>query len=216
MKQYQEINYYGDYWGLPIIAFDKLDGSNLRFEYSQKRGFYKFGTRNMMIDETNEPFGFAIDIFMNKYSENLTKIFKSKNYRDTLAFVCYAELVCEGFEFGQHDFKNGKFDLTLFDVEHHKTGFIAPRQFIKDFGETGIPKIIYEGNLNREFVASVKNNEYELSEGVICKGLIPNRKENNLYYCKIKTNGWFDRLRNKFPDLYEEELKQAGKTIEII
>ena len=213
MKQYQEINYYGDYWGLPIIAFDKIDGSNLRFEYSQKRGFYKFGTRNMMIDKTNDPFGFAIDIFLNKYSENITKIFKGKNYRNTLAFVCYAELICESSEFGQHDFKNGKFDLVLFDVEQYKTGLIAPRQFVKDFGDVGVPKIIYEGNLNREFVASVKGNEYGLSEGVVCKGSIPNRKENNLYYCKIKTNDWFDRLRNKRPDLYEEELKQADKTI---
>jgi hypothetical protein len=31
MKHYDSIEYYGDNWGLPIIAFDKLDGSNLRF-----------------------------------------------------------------------------------------------------------------------------------------------------------------------------------------
>lgn len=213
MKSYQEINYYGDYWGLPIIAFDKLDGSNLRFEFSQKRGFYKFGTRNMMIDRNNDPFGFAIDIFLNKYSENLTKVFKDKNYRNTNSFVCYAELISESSEFGQHDFKNGKFDLVLFDVEQDKTGFIHPRQFVKDFEDCGIPKVVYEGNLNKEFVASVKRNDYKLTEGVICKGTIPNRKGNNLYYCKIKTNDWFDRLRSKSSNLYAEELKQAGATI---
>lgn len=30
MKQYDSIEYYGDNWGIPIIAFDKLDGSNIR------------------------------------------------------------------------------------------------------------------------------------------------------------------------------------------
>jgi len=168
----------------------------------------------MLIDRTNDPFGFAIEIFLNKYAENLTKIFKGKNYRNTLSFVCYSELVCEESEFGQHNFHNGKFDLVLFDIEQYKTGFVAPRQFVKDFGDTGIPKIIYEGNLNREFVTNIKENKYGLSEGVVCKGVIPNRKENNLYYCKIKTNDWFDRLQAKYPILYEEELKQANKNIE--
>lgn len=30
MKQYDHIEYYGNHWGIPVIAFDKLDGSNLR------------------------------------------------------------------------------------------------------------------------------------------------------------------------------------------
>lgn len=213
MKQYQEINYYGDYWGLPIIAFDKLDGSNLRFEYSQKRGFYKFGTRNMMIDQSNDPFGFAIDIFLNKYSDQLTNIFKSKTYRNTMSFVCFAELCGKKSDFGQHLFGEDEFDITLFDVEDHKNGFIPPRQFIKDFGQCGIPKVIYDGNLNKELVQAVKRNDFGLTEGVICKGLISGRKENNLFYCKIKTDDWFDRLRNKHPKLYTEELVQANKTI---
>lgn len=211
MKQYNEISYFGDYWGLPIIAFDKIDGSNLRFEFSQKRGFYKFGTRKMMIDKNSEPFGFAIDLFMNKYSEPLEKIFKSKNYRNILSFVCYAELSGEKSEFGQHDFANDKFDITLFDVDQYKHLFVQPKQFVDDFGPIGIPKIIYEGNLNKEFIQQIKTNEFNLREGVVCKGVIPNKKGHNLYYCKVKTNEWFDRLRAKSPELYEEELKQSTK-----
>jgi hypothetical protein len=67
MKHYPEIRYYGDYWGLPIMAFNKLDGSNLRFEYSQKRGFYKFGTRKQIIDSNSIPFGFAVNLFLQKF-----------------------------------------------------------------------------------------------------------------------------------------------------
>lgn len=215
MKQYEEIKYYGDYWGLPIVAFDKIDGSNLRFEYSQKRGFYKFGTRNMIIDSSNEEFGFAIKLFLDKYADKLTKIFKSKDYRNSLSFVCYAELIGTKSEFGQHDFVNDTFDIIIFDIDEYKKGFIPPKQFVKHFKDCGIPNVIYEGNLNRDFVQTIKRNEYNLTEGVICKGIIPNKKENNLFYCKIKTNDWFERLRSKRPDLYIEELKQANRNAEI-
>lgn len=212
MKLYDTIDYYGDNWGLPIIAFDKLDGSNLRFEYSQKRGFYKFGTRNMMIDETNEPFGFAIKIFMDKYAEPLTKIFKSKEYRSILSFVCFAELVGTKSAFGQHEFNNDTFDIVLFDVAQYKKGFVPPRQFVKDFGHTGIPKIIYEGNLTKEFVQRVQDNEFGLTEGVICKGVTKTKKGvDNIYSCKIKTQEWLDRLREKYPIQFKEEEKQATK-----
>lgn len=210
MKQYDEIKYFGDYWGLPIIAFDKLDGSNLRFEYSQKRGFYKFGTRQMMIDNSHPEFGFAIDIFLNKYAKELTKIFKSKEYRDVLSFTCFAELVGTKSKFGQHEYGNDTFDIIIFDIEQYKKGLIPPRQFHKDFLWAGIPNIIYAGNLNKEFVNQVKSNEFGLKEGVVCKGVIPNKKENNLFYCKIKTDQWFEELRKKNPELYSQELKQMN------
>ena len=209
MKSYNSIEYYGDNWGLPIIAQDKKDGSNLRFEFSQKRGFYKFGTRNMVIDNNHETFGFAIDLFLNKYNEKLSSIFKNKRYRNSLSFVCYAELYGKNSAFGQHDFLNDKFDVLLFDISEYKKEFIQPREFIKDFGSTGIPDIVYDGNLNKEFVEKVKNNYYNLTEGVICKGVIPNKKSHNLYYCKIKTNDWFERLRQTKPELYKEELLQS-------
>lgn len=215
MKQYDSIDYYGKYWGLPIFAFDKLDGSNLRFEYSQKRGFYKFGTRNMMIDEKSEQFGFAISLIRNKYEDVLAKVFKSKDYRNSQAFVCFAELLGLNSAFGQHDFKNDNFDVVLFDVSEYKRGLIHPKQFINDFGHAGIPRVVYTGNLNKELVHQVKTNQFGLTEGVICKGSIQTKRENNqLYYCKIKTNDWFDRLRNKSPELYNLELKQAGATIQ--
>jgi len=209
MKHYPEIEYYGDYWGLPIIAFEKLDGSNLRFEYSHKRGFYKFGTRNMMIDRNSQPFGFAVDLFLRKYEASLTEIFRSKAYRSSLAFVCFAELHGQKSEFGQHDFGNDVFDVTLFDISEYKRGLIPPRQFVKDFHQVGIPRIVTDCNLNKDLVRQVKNNLFYLKEGVVCKGLIADRKApHNLYYCKIKTDEWFDRLKAKRPDLYMKEVQE--------
>lgn len=209
MKAYDSIEYFGDNWGLPIIAFDKLDGSNLRFEFSNKRGFYKAGTRNMMIDNTHDQFGFAVDLFKEKYEESLTRIFKSKDYRNTLSFVCFAELIGTKSSYGQHEFGNDKFDITLFDISQYKRGLIPPRQFVKDFHSVGIPRIVYEGNLNQDLVRRVKENEFGLTEGVIGKGVLQNRKGNDtLYYCKIKTDQWFEGLRAKYPERYSEEIKE--------
>lgn len=208
MKQYDSIEYFGDHWGLPVIAFDKLDGSNLRFEYSQKRGFYKFGTRKQMIDESSE-FGFAIELFLNKYHESLSRIFKSKEYRNILNLVCYAELVGTKSAFGQHNFGNDKFDIVLFDVDQYKKGLVPPKEFVKNFSSAGIPRVVYEGNLNKELVERVKANEFDLTEGVICKGQTLTRKGRpELYYCKIKTDDWFERLRMKDMLYYDKEVNE--------
>lgn len=213
MKQYSSIDYYGENWNLPIIAFDKLDGSNLRFEFNKKRGFYKSGSRNVMIDENNEQFGIGVKIFKEKYEEPLTKIFTSKKYRDIQSFVCFAEFVGTKSAFGKHDFENDIFDVILFDVDRYKKGLVPPKEFIDDFGHTGIPRVIYTGNLNKEFVNRVKINEFELSEGVICKGKIQTKKGvDKLYYCKIKTDDWFTRLRSLGDErLIDEEIKQSTK-----
>lgn len=209
MEQYKSVEYYGDYWCVPIIAFDKKDGSNLRFEFSQKKGFYKFGTRKMMIDQQSEPFGFAVDLFLNKYNENLHRIFKDKDYRNVQSFVCFAELVGSKSEFGQHDFENDTFDIILFDIHQYKRGLIPPKEFVKKFESCGIPEIIYEGNLNKEFVEDVRQNKFNLSEGVIGKGEIKTKKgRDQLYYCKIKTLDWLNRLKERRPDLYIQEQKE--------
>lgn len=213
MKKYPTIDYYGEYWGLPIISFNKLDGSSIRFEWNRKRGFYKFGTRNMMIDENSEQFGLGVRIFKEKYEENLTRVFTSKKYRDILSFVCFAEFVGKKSAFGQHEFNNDEFDVVLFDIDRYKKGLIPPREFVDDFGEFGIPRVVYEGNLNKELVRRVKEDEFGLSEGVICKGKVQTKKGvEQLYYCKIKTNDWFTRLRALGDTkLLQDELNQYNK-----
>lgn len=207
MKTYHHIEYYGKNWGLPIIAFDKLDGSNIRIEYSHKRGFYKFGTRKTMFDEKSEPFGFVINLFKEKYETGLSQVLSSKEYRNIQSFVCYFEVFGTKSKFGQHDFLNDEFDIVLFDVDRYKKGFIPPKEFVKNFKHLGIPEVIYEGNLNREFVQSIKSNT-DLAEGVICKGLVKTKKGvEQLYYCKVKTMQWLDDLKKTNLKLFNEELK---------
>lgn len=212
MKSYDSIEYYGKHWGLPVLAFDKLDGSNLRFEYSHKRGFYKFGSRKMMIDSNHEQFGFAVRLFLEKYADWLSSVFTDKQYRNVQSFVCFAELIGTQSAFGQHNYDSDTFDIVLFDVNAHKRGLLPPKEFVDSFGHLGIPEVVYEGNLNKELVQAVKRNEFNLTEGVICKGMVQTKKSTQPYYCKIKTDDWFERLKTKDPYLYASELKDEART----
>lgn len=74
MKTYPSIE-GSKYPNSKCIAFKKYDGSNLRWEWRRKRGFFKFGTRTRLFDESDEVFGESIKIFFNTYAEDLEKIF---------------------------------------------------------------------------------------------------------------------------------------------
>lgn len=211
MKQYNHVDYFGKHLGISGFGFDKLDGSNLRFEYTKKRGFYKAGTKQMMIDEKHENYGKGVTIFLNKYSDSLDKVFRSKHYREIQSFVCFAEFFGKKSIFGQHE-PEDEFDVVLFDIDQYKKGFVKPKEFINDFGHAGIPKVLYQGNLNVQLKERVWNNELpglegQLKEGLVFKGVI-DKGFVPLYYCKLKTKSWMDELKEKYGlKRYEEEFK---------
>ena len=47
---------------IPIYAFDKLDGSNIRVEWAPKKKFCKFGSRNRLIGTDQEFLPEAIEL----------------------------------------------------------------------------------------------------------------------------------------------------------
>jgi hypothetical protein len=78
-----------------------------------------------------------------------------------------------------------------------KKGLVQPRQFVKTYGD--LPQsaeVIYEGNLNRQFIMDVREGKYPVVEGVIAKG--------DDFMVKIKTKAYFDRLFNRFGDDWEK------------
>jgi hypothetical protein len=193
MKQYPKIEYYNKgIIGLECYAFDKLDGSNLRFEWGRKRGWYKFGTRNNMIDRSSPEFGKGIDIFLNKYGDDLQKTFLDK-YSKVESFVVFGEYLGEGSFSGQHT--DSEKDVVLFDINQYKRGFIPPKEFINNFGHLHIPDVIYHGKYDQDLISSVKNNK-SLSEGVVVKGI----EGKEVWMTKIKTNDWLEKVRVLFGD----------------
>lgn len=192
MKQYPSIAHYDDsILGTSLIAFNKLDGSNLRFEWSKKKGWNKFGTRRTMLNE-KDPLYIGVDLFLAKYAKKLEEIFKEdKDFRAIREVVVFCELFGPNSFYGQHDFID--MDLVLLDVNPMTKGFIPPREFVKKFGHLGIPEIVFDGILTNDDVRKVRYST-ELKEGVVCKWM--NNK--HLQSCKIKTNNWLNILKAKY------------------
>jgi RNA ligase len=200
MKKYHRIYHYkvgpiGSY----CYAFEKYDGSNIRSEWSRKlskktnftNGFGKFGSRNQMITHINQQFGEATEIFMDKYSEDLDKTFRTdKLFRGVDKVMVYGEYFGKNSFSGQH-VKSDPKDLVMFDIDIFKKGFLNPKDFIKKFGHLHIPNVIYQGEFNEDLINSIKINVYNLSEGVVCKGV----ENNKVWMVKIKTDSWINKIK---------------------
>jgi hypothetical protein len=205
MKTYPKIEYLTDkFIGKKFWAFDKLDGSNLRFEWNKKRGWYKFGTRKTMISEIDPNFGSAIPLFLEKYGDDLESIFRKK-YPTAQSVIVFGEYLGDNSFAGQH-LQTDKKDIILFDVNLYKKGFINPQEFIDNFGHLDIPKLVYNDIFDLEFVESIKINNYNLKEGVICKGINKTKGEDLIWMTKIKTNQWLESVKKLYGEkVYLEE-----------
>lgn len=181
--------------GKPCIAFVKYDGSNLRWEWSPKKGWNKFGTRRQMFDESTPLYNQAIPIFMDSIADEL--VYRTKQIvKNPERITAFTEFFGPSSFAGSHDEKEEK-ELRLFDVFLFKKGFVEPKQFVKTYGDLPYAaEVVYEGNLNRQFVMDVKSGLYPGFEGVIAKG--------QDFSVKIKTDRFFDKLRQQFSDNWEE------------
>jgi hypothetical protein len=182
-----------------IYAFDKLDGSNIRAEWSQKRGFYKFGTRKRMIDHKDKHLGKAVLLIKAKYEKDLDAVFRRSKpiQRFQRGVVCYFEFLGPKSFAGQHA-RDDEHDVILFDVSPFKSGLIPPNEFVKLFGHLHIPKVLYQGKAGKEFADSVRNSSLEgmSFEGVVCKAPNPNRKKtSHPIMFKIKSDAWLEKLK---------------------
>lgn len=177
----------------PIHAWDKLDGSNIRSEWNKKNGFYKFGTRERLLDCSDLIFGTAISKILNKYQESLSRIFIEQRWTSV---VCFFEFYGEESFAGHHNLDK-KLDVTLIDVSVYKKGFLQSNDFLKLFKDVEIPKLLYVGKANNDFIQNVKNSTLfgMTFEGVVCKG--PMKFPGFPWMFKIKSNIWLDKLKNR-------------------
>jgi hypothetical protein len=175
-----------------IYAFDKLDGSNMRAEWNSKKGFYKFGTKNQMIDEKTMPFGRAIPLIKEKFEQDLTMVFKEQGWKEA---ICFFEYHGPSSFAGNHNFEE-TMTVTLIDVNPYKEGIMPPTQFIKLFGHLDIPKVCYEGHVTTELFDKIKQSTLPgmTFEGVVCKGANDKLTKMPIMF-KIKSKAWLDKLQ---------------------
>jgi len=205
MKSYHSIPKYSEEdFGKYIWAFEKIDGSNFRAEWDRKlskktsftNGFGKFGTRTETIKYTSNPFYEAVEIFKEKFSQKLDKIFiEDKTFRGIDRLTVYGEFYGKNSFAGQHDW-NEEHNIKLFDIFLYKKDFLAPREFMDIFGDLDICKLVYQGPFTPGFLDMIQKNTLSLKEGVVCKGA----EDKRISMFKIKTDIWLSTVRQVLGD----------------
>lgn len=181
--------------------FDKLDGSNLRFEWSRKRGFYKSGTRHRMFDGSDPVFGGALSDF-NKISSGLHRVATDERWESAVFFV---EWYGTGSFAGYHTPGDTTMQCRLIDVSVHRHGFLSPRDYLDLF--RGVPQAAFLGRQNwtRGLLADVWDDKVEgvTFEGVVAKA--GSGDDHDRVMAKGKTRQWIEAVRARMsPDKAEE------------
>lgn len=201
MKEYPTIDRPPQ--NVPIYAFDKLDGSNIRAEWTRKRGFFKFGSRKRLVGEDDPLLGKAQSLILAKYADDLERIFRKQRWQKA---VCFFEYYGPNSFAGWHD-PEDEHVVTLFDVAGDRKGLLEPRPYLKLFGDLDVAPLLYHGNANSELIAAVRESRLEgmTFEGVVCKGKSVSPGLPLMF--KLKSQVWYDRLKDKCGDdetLFEE------------
>lgn len=198
MKQYPSISKVKDskdFYGRKCYAFFKYDGSNLRFEWSKKSGWTKFGTRTRLFDASDDVFGEAVSLFLTTVAPGLEDVFKNK-YKSEQKIIVFCEFVGDHSFAGTHD-KDDPKKLVLFDVNIDKKGLISPKEFLDNFGHLEFAaRLVYEGPLSAALVSDIEDDKLLplLSEGVVVKG----GEGHKLWMTKIKTKSYIQKLKDVF------------------
>jgi len=193
------------------IAFEKYDGTNLHWDWDRDFGWHSFGTRRdefnlteagvMEFERAHANLAGCAALFEDTLAESITQVFReSANYRDYQNLKVFTEFLGRQSFAGLHKADEAK-DLRLFDVWADPFGMIGPKQFVLDFGHLSIARVIYEGKLTGQFAEDVRLEKYGTPEGVVCKGGVGGA---DLWMCKIKTQGYQERLKQAFADRWEE------------
>lgn len=176
-------------------VFDKIDGSNLRFEWSAKRGWYKSGTRTRLFDASDPVFGGCIQQFMDGLAEDLEAVARRKHW-DRMVVFCEAH--GESSFAGSHE-PGEVLRVSLIDVAPHRKGILTPEEYLRLFGDLK-HQAAFLGvhRWDADFVQSVRRGEMP---GVTFEGVVGKAsRRSSIIMAKAKTQAWIDRVMARFGD----------------
>ncbi len=208
MKEYPSIPSAADllarrpeYLGRPFVAFEKLDGSNIRAEWDRKKGWHLFGSRHRPLDASHPELGRAVGLVLAGYGEALAKALT-----DDPAFHGAGRATAYFEYLGPHSFagmhapadlrvaSNEPMRVVLIDLNLHKRGLVGAETFIARLGHLGIPRVVHRGALSPDFIAEVRAGAHGGGEGVLLKG----GEGHARWMAKVKTDAYLARLKAAF------------------
>jgi len=205
MKQYPSID-GPPRFGAPCYVYPKYDGSNIRAEWTRKKGFDKFGSRKVLLGADNGQLGGAIALIQARADE-FAAAFRSKPFAKIEKATCFFEYWGDLSFAGLHDPADKTMRASLIDVDVYKKGQMDPRDF-NDFAlmiEGASP--VLESRFNQPMADLVRRGEFtgQTFEGVVCK-LPPERPWQPPYMFKLKSEAWVARVKARYGDKAEELL----------
>lgn len=192
MKEYPSIPKFGPN-GLHYYFFDKLDGSNIRAEWTRKHGaFFKFGSRTQLLGSDYPTLGVAIELIKQKYEAELNQRLRALQVPKA---ICFFEFYGPGSFAGNHVVSDPK-TVTLFDISVHPRGILSPKAFLELTEGLDTPALLHSGPMSEELVQAVLGGTLPgmTFEGVVAKA---NQGTPGLpHMFKLKNRAWLDKLRN--------------------
>jgi hypothetical protein len=193
------------------VAFEKLDGANLHWDWDRDFGWHAFGTRRDSFNLT--PDGVARFtaahaqlreapvVFLATLADGLDDVFRTRpGYQGCQAVTAFTEFLGPNSFAGLRR-SDDPMRTVLIDVRAEGYGFVGPEAFVADFGHLPTPRVVYRGKLTGQFAEDVRTGKYGVAEGVVCKG---GRGGADVWMVKVKTYAYMERLKQAFADRWEE------------
>jgi hypothetical protein len=161
----------------------------MRSEWNRKRGWYKHGKRNGLIDDSNPHLKIVPSLFDATLAEELERIAMDRRWETLIVFYEFwgAKSVA-----GLHEANDPKF-LTVFDAAADRSGFLLPQDFRKVFEDRmPTPKFLGTVNWTRGYVEDVRLGKVDgvTFEGVVAKA----GTRHDIIRSKAKTQAWIDKV----------------------
>ncbi len=179
------------------VAFEKLDGTNLGWEWLRGLGFVDQTTRRLSFDAGHPVFGEAIAIFNAGFAGSLDEILEAhSSFQKSEHVKVFTELLGPRSFAGLH--VPERKSLHIIDVWTDDRGFLGPDEFLAVFADSDLPlaRVVYRGKLTGKLTDDVRKGLLGVEEGVVVKG----GETGNVWRCKVKTQAWLDRLEAAFTE----------------
>jgi hypothetical protein len=171
------------------IGLDKLDGSLIRVEWTDQRGFYKYGRKNGLLDDSNPVLLEAPELIEKNYNF-LNGVFKDFGWMRVVAFF---EFLGNSSFAGTHKEENHR--IHLIDLAVDKKGLVNPKELVVMSSVSGV-KVLHKGPITRDIIENIYNRRMKgmTFEGVVFKRI---NKKGIREMFKTKSKAWYDKLREK-------------------
>jgi len=191
MKPYPTIP-YEVLKGLPVYIYDKLDGSNIRAEWSKKRGFYKFGSRRRLLSD---------DSFIIKEAEGLILAQREALERYVVdqfrcdRCICFFEFWGPSSFAGLHK-EDETHETALLDIEIYKRGFIDQKAYrkLQEKLDVPTPRFLTHEKMTAEIEEQARAGELGSFEGIVCKSIMTDKYKKPLRF-KVKSRQWIEKVK---------------------